>query len=480
MKISTGIPIFNTPVDPQGTENQPPNAIFHAGSKNLMSHIIDVSETAIIVKAYGFLNDASTITVCTVTTERDGKNYAAPMVLNGRHVQLSNRNNVLVIDMTGKYTFQLSDGLGVTTCAYHESGLGLWSFGLSAFAIANGMLEFVDTETTHVEMVENQVRVYLKKSNLDSNLLQVRHSPTIPDDPGIDPNTDEYGPEGLYYGIDAGKYAYQYVSSMVGNDANLAVIFLRAGDIFSTVTTAYTGTPATPIDVIGGMTTQAALNLTTPLNISDKQITFAPYNDPAIDAITAYNNANGTNVVPYLCREINFPTIKITLVLPTDGGGVYVPVGYSIGVNGHISFRGVNIDVGQTGTVNPGYLLGAFGGYGKLIFEGGNTKLGSIPLLYTSLDVFTFTASFHMMSDHTVATVGPPGPLFCRPATQYFINTVDPSVGGGVMIPALPAYHYNGDNCQTYLEPLAMWPGITIYSAPNRCYKKVITSVNIH
>jgi hypothetical protein len=85
-----------------------------------------------------------------------------------------------------------------------------------------------------------------------------------------------------------------------------------------------------------------------------------------------------------------------------------------------------------------------------------------------------------MMSDHTVATVGPPGPLFCRPATQYFINTVDPSVGGGVMIPALPAYHYNGDNCQTYLEPLAMWPGITIYSAPNRCYKKVITSVNIH
>jgi hypothetical protein len=507
MKISTGIPIFNTPVDPQGTENQPPNAIFHAGSKNLMSHIIDVSETAIIVKAYGFLNDASTITVCTVTTERDGKNYASPMVLNGRHVQLSNRNNVLVIDMTGKYTFQLSDGLGVTTCAYHESGLGLWSFGLSAFAVANGMLEFVDTESTHIEMVENQVKIYAKISNDTTNLIRLRNSNTIPDDPF----NDKFGPEGLYYGPSAVKWQ-QYVSSSTGNDANdgispatplktiqqairnlpdqtIGIIYLYAGDTFPTIPTALT-------DVVSGTyTTQAALNLSSDLNIGDRQITFVPYNDPCIDAITNWNNTHGTNYVPYLANEINFPTVKITLVLPTDSAA-YVPVGYTVGSNGVIAYRGVKIDVSQTGTVNPAYLIGAYGGYGKMILEGGSTKLGSVPLLLTPYNTFTFSESFHTMSDHTVVTPGT-GPLFCKPATQYFINTVDPSAGGGTIVVGLP-YTYHADNCQSYLEPLSMWPGLTLYpgtpvnvvgggggtvTIPGnvvRSYKKVITSIYIH
>src|SRR6188768_4225235 len=223
MKISTGIPIFNTPVDPQGTENQSPNAIFHTGSKSLMSHIIDVSETCIIVKAYGFLNDASTITVCTVTTEKDGLNYAAPMVLNGRHVQLSTRNNVLVIDMTGKYAFILSDGLGVTTCAYHESGLGLWSFGLSAYAVANGMLEFLESETIRPEVVENKIKFYAKVSNASDNLIAARHAPGIADDPlgnPADPNTvDEFDIGGLYLGPTA-LVGNQYVSSSSGDDNN--------------------------------------------------------------------------------------------------------------------------------------------------------------------------------------------------------------------------------------------------------------------
>jgi hypothetical protein len=495
MKISTGIPIFNTPIDPQGTENQPPNAIFHTGSKNLMSHIIDVSETAIIVKAYGFVNDASTITVCTVTTERDGLNYAAPMVLNGRHVQLSTRNNILVIDMTGKYTFQLSDGLGVTTCAYHESGLGLWSFGLNAYAQANGMLEFIETETVRPVVSENQVREYVKLSSYGAgtnqqNLLQIRS-------------------DGLYYGIAPPiQFINQYVSSSTGSDSDIydpinpgtndgtpakpwktiqhalshlpdgtqGNIYLYAGDTFPTYGPSYTTPPSSIPDVINGHTTNDAF--THVLVIGNRQVTIVPYNDPAITYIQNYNAAHGSGFNPYLCAQINFPTIKISVFLPTDSSG-YLPAAFDIGVNGLLIVAGITIVVGTTGTVSPSYYWGAFFGGGSVTLTGGNVTLSNIPLVGASSSSGTesFSMNSVVFSDHPTPTA--PNPLFCQVGAQMFINTQGTSPGGGVIIPGVPAYTYNADNAESFLVNKLWWPDIIIYSTPSRSFRKVISSIAI-
>jgi hypothetical protein len=133
MKVSTGIPLFNSPVDPQGTENQSNNVLFSSASTSLTSHVIDVSETAIVVKAYGLTSE--TITVNTFSYDGIG-NLTAPMKINGKTVELSADNNILVIDISGRYTFTLSGSLGVISCVFHESGMSYWSYGLSDFALA--------------------------------------------------------------------------------------------------------------------------------------------------------------------------------------------------------------------------------------------------------------------------------------------------------------------------------------------------------
>jgi len=528
MKISTGIPIFNTPVDPQGTENQPPNAIFHTGSKSLMSHIIDVSETAIIVKAYGFVNDASTITVCTVTTERDGKNYASPMVLNGRHVQLSNRNNVLVIDMTGKYTFQLSDGLGVTTCAYHESGLGLWSFGLSAFAVANGMLQFVESETIRPEVVENTIKFYAKVSNAADNLIVARHAPLITDDPlgnAADSNTvDEFDIGGLYLGPTA-LVGNQYVSSSEGDDNNdgkgpntplrtiqyavsritdgtIANIFLKAGDTFTTYVSGLTlGQPpingvAPLTDVVDVATFQAASAEIAKqrLQVGNRQLNFYPYGDTPITDIQAYNSTWGTGYNAFVTHESNWPTIKfimlhmLSYVTPT-----FIPASISCGISGSINFSAINLRVGVTGLTSPAYINGCIPGNGAIAMTGGNIALAGIPLLGNSNGQGnqTFAAA------HTIVTsqVSAGNARFNIAGTQLSVANApnqpyDPlklvvpadAVGGPLI------YTDNGDTVESVLAPISFWAGMAIWGAPSftavqgadlRAYRRVRMDIKI-
>ena len=133
MKISTGIPLFNSPVDPQGTENKSYNVIFNSQSTSLTSHVIDVSETALVVKAYGLTSE--TVTVNTVSY--DGLSVlTAPMKINSKTVELSANNNVLVLDISGRYSFTLSASLGVVSVVCHDSGMSYWSYGLSDFALA--------------------------------------------------------------------------------------------------------------------------------------------------------------------------------------------------------------------------------------------------------------------------------------------------------------------------------------------------------
>jgi hypothetical protein len=128
-QIITGIPAFNAPSDPQGTENQSANVIFNGNSASTTSHIIDVSEAPIVIRAFG-LSGAETITVNMVSN--DGiSTQTTPLVLNSKTVQLSVDNNCFVLNMSGRFVFTLSGGLGTVSCVYHVSPTSNWSYGLA-------------------------------------------------------------------------------------------------------------------------------------------------------------------------------------------------------------------------------------------------------------------------------------------------------------------------------------------------------------
>jgi hypothetical protein len=525
MKISTGLPLFNTPVDPQGTENQSANAIFHAGSASLTSHVIDVTETPIIVKAYGFLNDASTITVWTVTTQRGNVVTTSPMILNGHTVQLSNRNNTLVIDLTGKYKFVLSDGLGVTTCVYHESGLPLWSFGLAQYAIANGMLQFVETETVKPVVSENQIKLYVKLSqdgagsNL-ANLLQVHHTSAIPDDPIPNPpnvGTDVFDTGGLYFGVDPGKYRTQYVSSSVGDNINntglsaaspvksiqfaisrlpdgtRGIIYLLAGDTFCTYVTDPMGAAIAPVgDVAGSFPIIDLGNIVAVqgLAINNRVISFYPYNDPVITAVSTYNNAHGTVINPYVWKESNFPTIKFVYLQASNATNYFFPATIQIGSAGGMSLSAVSIEVGQTGTVNPNYPCGCMPAIGNLAMSGGHLTIGNVPLFGNANGVGNQVFGENNLYIHDHDIPGLPGgpttavstpPVFNISGTNLVINSSG-AYARGITPPGTPVelpYTSNGDNTEAFLKPKALWPGIYIYSRVARAYRRVQTDIVI-
>lgn len=129
MQVVTGIPLFNTPVDAQGTENQSNNVLFSVSSISTTSHNIDVNEGVAVVRAFG-LSGSQTITVNMVSN--DGiSNLQTPLVLNGKTVQLSINNTCITINIAGRYNFTLSDGLGVVSCVWYSSGTSVFSYGLA-------------------------------------------------------------------------------------------------------------------------------------------------------------------------------------------------------------------------------------------------------------------------------------------------------------------------------------------------------------
>jgi hypothetical protein len=128
-QIVTGIPQFNAPSDPQGTENQGPNVIFNSNSTSTTSHVIDIAESPIVIRAFN-LTSGQTITVNMVSF--DGiATQTAPLVLNGHTVELSTTNNCFVLNMSGRFQFVLSGGLGTVSCVWHGSPNSNWSYGLA-------------------------------------------------------------------------------------------------------------------------------------------------------------------------------------------------------------------------------------------------------------------------------------------------------------------------------------------------------------
>lgn len=134
MKVNTGIALFNAPVNAQGEQNQPPNVLFNSRSQNLTSHIIDVGETAVAINVFNI--DSNHITINMVGNDGLG-DVTSPLILNGKTVQLSATNTMLIIDVPGRYSFTLSGGLGTVSCLVTNTGSSYWSYGLRTFATAS-------------------------------------------------------------------------------------------------------------------------------------------------------------------------------------------------------------------------------------------------------------------------------------------------------------------------------------------------------
>jgi hypothetical protein len=427
--------------------------------------------------------------------------------------------------MTGKYTFQLSDGLGVTTCAYHESGLGLWSFGLSAFAVANGMLEFVETETIKPVMVENTIKLYAKISNDPSNLLQMRDEPSIVDDPlgpvlppALVGQKDEYDAGGLYYGITAPvDVRNQYVSTTLGNDVTgdgshdapfysiahamnripegtTATIWLRFGETFYTYSpdsAPISGGPRDTSIVTGHTFIDSIVHYSTLISVGNRLVTIQPYDDPCIKAINDYSASSGTLNNPYLAAEIQFPRIVISLFQASDGPTTYVPSSIAIESNGVLSFLAVNVEMPKTGNATSGFSGSGFGHAGIILFGGGQITLAEIPMFGKPMGQAGFAANL-AFSNVNIKDHSPPSVAMkiASLGSRLTIVTNPYSAGGNTLIPAsgLP-YTHNPDTPEDFLRNRAKWIGLTVFGpdqsgvgsgdARYRCYRNLVTTTSI-
>jgi hypothetical protein len=134
-QIVSGVPLFSGTVDGPSAEGKSYNVLFNARSINTTSHVVEVNQNAIVVRAFNLQagqfiqvdmigNDG----VTTVTTS---------LVLNAKPVKLTTDNTAIVIDLPGKYQFHLVGGLGTVSAMFFESGMPYWSYGLSNFAMAS-------------------------------------------------------------------------------------------------------------------------------------------------------------------------------------------------------------------------------------------------------------------------------------------------------------------------------------------------------
>lgn len=497
--MSRAVTSSSTQIYASGQENYSFAVAFDTASEGLFSHTYQVDNNFVRFQAFG-LADGETVTIQQVTGQGQGDFFADYCPVNGP-IQLTNMRNSYIVERPGRYRLQLRGELGsvrVTGFRFameneasqdivdalfavltqlkinivQGPGISV-TLGGTTYTISNtGVITASPTATTTPTIIAGNLTEDVNLSAVVGNLLQIN-------------------PDGLYYGIMPPlQFLNQYVSSSTGNDNNAGTIaspyktiqkalsnlpdetigniYLYAGDTFHTY-------PTAGGDVINAFTYVQSLALI--LNIANRKISFLPYNDPAIDAINAYNAANGTSFDPYVAAEINFPIIQITLSLPTDITTTYIPVAFSLDLTGSLSFSGINFVVGQTGTLNPDYIFGAIFGSINVSFQGGNIILGSVPVIGGSGtgSVTDVGLGFTFIKDHVVPSTPP---IFCRPISRYFYQT-NPVFGPGVPIVGALPYTYQEDNAESYLTTAALWPSIVIYSTAFRSFRNVITSIAI-
>jgi hypothetical protein len=298
--------------------------------------------------------------------------------------------------------------------------------------------------------------------------------------------------DGVFYGITPPpNFTDQYVSSSTGNDSNAGTrlsplrtiqkavsnlpdgtmgnIWLLAGDTFHTY-------PTASGDTINTLTFAQTLTQLATLNVGNRILTFAPYNDSAIDTINAYNTANDTLYDPYVVQQINFPVIAVTISLPTDQS-FGVALGFKTGPAGVLNFNGIKFSVGKLDS--PNVINAAITGNGSFTIHGGSIVLSRVPFIgnLNGSGAMNFSAFLAQVHDNSVPSS--PNPYFCVVGSQMFINTVAPVSAGTPLYPLAGTFTNNGDNYESYLVTAAFWEEVVIYSTAFRSFKKVITSIAI-
>lgn len=129
-------PLFANPASQDVGKVKGANILFNADSTSTTSHVVEVGQTAIVIKAFN-LSGSQTISINMIGD--DGiTTVMTPLVLNGKLVQLSTSNVSLVLDLPGRYTFSLNNGgLGTVSAIILPSGMPYWSYGIAAFTAAS-------------------------------------------------------------------------------------------------------------------------------------------------------------------------------------------------------------------------------------------------------------------------------------------------------------------------------------------------------
>lgn len=131
--ISTGIALGPPIPYAPGFENGSYNVLFDASSDSLVSHIITVDENPFVVEAFGLVAP-EVVQIWTVGGYGSGQ-YFSQLYINGQIAQLTSTNNKISLDVSGRYQFRLTGGLGTVYVAGHDANVASSLVGLGQYVI---------------------------------------------------------------------------------------------------------------------------------------------------------------------------------------------------------------------------------------------------------------------------------------------------------------------------------------------------------
>ena len=476
----------NTPYA-AGQQNYGYDVLFDHSSTSPYSHIFDVVENFVRIAAFN-LSVGNTLTIEQVTGQGAGDSFADYCPVSGPatlyYTSATDQRTSYVLERPGRYRVRLDGpGLGLITVFQ----INFFMENEASQDIADALFAVLKGIKPTPCSIGQMIPVDVAQPNVIGKNFQgcLINFPLLSSDPG---NLISQRPNGLYYGISPPpNFANQYVSSSTGNDDNPGTrlsplktiqralanlpdgtqgnVYLLAGDTFHTY-------PSTTLEVINTLTyLESAAQI---MQIGNRIVNFTPYNDPAIDTIQAYNAANGTVYNPFVTAETNFPTISVTVSIPTDIPRA-IALGFNIGQNGGLTFSAVNILVGQTGTVAPAVDIGAITGDGSVFMQGGHVTISNVPMVGVGAGAGTqaFTFLLVQMRDHAVPSTPP---VYSFLGQKYLYTTQAPTPAG---TPYVLGFTSNGGNVEDFLIPASLWIGIVIYSTAYRSFKNIITSIPI-
>ena len=135
MAILTGVVLNSLPSgasNPGTDEQRTYNTFFDADSTSATSHTLEVRTKPYVVRAYD-LGIGEYVSILNVAGSGSGT-LEADLYLNGTVIRLTETNNTVVLDISGRYKFRLVGALGEVTVVGHETDVATLNYGLGNLA----------------------------------------------------------------------------------------------------------------------------------------------------------------------------------------------------------------------------------------------------------------------------------------------------------------------------------------------------------